>query len=69
MSWWIGQKPDREGSCIVYDFDDRELALIGKTIRPWARGKSRRYLWKPKHVTQAIDYVRYGQGDIPEFDD
>ncbi|HZI47348.1 MAG TPA: hypothetical protein VFD75_06100 [Pyrinomonadaceae bacterium] len=51
------------------DFDDRELALIGKTIRPWARGKSRRYLWKPKHVTQAIDYVRYGQGDIPEFDD
>jgi len=52
-----GNPTVREGaSC--HDFDDRELALIGKTIRPWARGKSRRYLWKPKHVTQAIDYVR-----------
>ena len=47
----------------------REVGLIGKSVRPWARGKSRRYLWKPKHVTRAIDYVLYGQGDIPTFDD
>jgi len=47
----------------------RELGLIGETVRPWARGRSRRYLWKPKHVTRAIDYVLNGQGDIPTFDD
>jgi len=35
----------------------RERGLIGKDVRPWARGKSRRYLWKPKHVLRAIDYV------------
>ena len=32
-------------------------------------GRSRRYLWKPKHVSRAIDYVLYGQGDIPDFND
>ena len=48
----------------------REVGLIGNNIRPWARGKSRRYLWKPPHVSRAIDYVLYGQGDIiPDFDD
>ena len=47
----------------------RERGLIGKDVRPWVRGKSRRYLWKPKHVLRAIDYVLYGQGDIPDFDD
>ena len=47
----------------------RQESLIGMGVRPWARGKSRRYLWKPKHVSRAIDYVLYGQGDIPDFDD
>jgi REP element-mobilizing transposase RayT len=47
----------------------REAGLIGDEVRPWARGKSRRYLWKPKHVSRAIEYVLYGQGDIPDFDD
>ncbi|HYX29367.1 MAG TPA: transposase [Pyrinomonadaceae bacterium] len=47
----------------------RELGLIGKQVRPWARGKSRRYLWKSKHLSRAIDYVMYGQGDFPSFDD
>jgi len=47
----------------------RRLGLIGEEVRPWARGKSRRYLWKPKHVSRAIDYVLYGQGDVPGFDD
>lgn len=47
----------------------RETGLIGDQVRPWARGKSRRYLWKPKHVLRAIDYVLYGQGDLPDFDD
>lgn len=48
----------------------RETGLIGQDIHPWARGRSRRYLWKPKHVSRAIDYVLYEQGEvIPEFDD
>jgi len=54
----------------------RENFLIGKETKVWARGKSRRYLWKPRHVSLAIEYVLYGQGDIipdivdcPEFDD
>jgi len=47
----------------------RGEGLIGKEIRPWARGRSRRYLWKPKHLARAIDYVLYGQGDLPDFDD
>ena len=47
----------------------RERRLIGGRFRPWARGKSRRYLWKPKHVSRAIEYVIYGQGDLPDFDD
>jgi len=48
----------------------REAQLISPTIHPWARGRSRRYLWKPQHVARAIEYVRFGQGeDIPSFDD
>jgi REP element-mobilizing transposase RayT len=48
----------------------REAGLVGNDVRPWARGRSRRYLWKPHHVSRAIDYVLYGQGDIlPDFDD
>ena len=48
----------------------RKTGLIGKDVRPWARGRSRRYLWKPHHVSRAIHYVLYEQGDeLPEFDD
>jgi REP element-mobilizing transposase RayT len=28
----------------------REAGLMGDEVRPWARGRSRRYLWKEKHV-------------------
>ena len=31
----------------------------------WSRGSSTRYLWKPKHVFAAVDYVKYSQEDIP----
>lgn len=47
----------------------RKANLVPREVRVWARGRSRRYLWKPKHVNRAIDYVLYGQGDIPDFDD
>ncbi|MEP7212039.1 MAG: transposase [Acidobacteriota bacterium] len=43
----------------------REAKLIGPNDRVWARGRSRRYLWKPEHVAAAIEYVMHGQGDIP----
>lgn len=54
----------------------REGLLINRETKVWARGNSRRYLWKPRHVALAIEYVLYGQGDViadisdcPEFDD
>jgi REP element-mobilizing transposase RayT len=31
----------------------------------WSRGASTRYLWKPRNVEGAIDYVLYSQGDVP----
>jgi len=38
--------------------------------RVWSRGASTRYLWKPRHVEGAVDYVKYCQEDIPfEFRD
>jgi REP element-mobilizing transposase RayT len=41
-----------------------------ENIQVWSRGRSRRYLWKPKHVAFAIEYVLYGQGDVRfEIDD
>jgi len=48
----------------------RATGMLGSGVHPWARGRSRRYLWKPHHVIRAIDYVLYGQGEIiPDFDD
>ena len=54
----------------------RQSRLIDDKTKVWTRGRSRRYLWKPRHVSLAIEYVLYGQGDIipeivgcPEFND
>jgi len=46
----------------------REERLSEPALRVWSRGKSRRYLWKPRHVLGAIDYVLYSQGWVP-FED
>jgi REP element-mobilizing transposase RayT len=43
----------------------REENLFERETQIWSRGRSRRYLWKPRNVIQAIDYVLYGQGDLP----
>lgn len=43
----------------------REALLISSDTRVWSRGRSRRYLWKPRHVSGAIDYVLYCQSDVP----
>lgn len=46
----------------------RAAALVQVAQKIWSRGGSRRYLWKPNHVSAAIDYVLYGQGhDLPNF--
>ncbi len=41
----------------------REENLFPKELQIWSRGRSRRYLWKPRHVELAIDYVLHCQGD------
>ena len=38
---------------------------VAATEKVWSRGASTRYLWKPRHVEAAIDYVLYCQEDIP----
>ncbi len=43
----------------------REEGLVSSDTKIWARGRSRKYLWKQRHVEAAIDYVLYGQGDLP----
>jgi len=46
----------------------RDENLIARNLKVWSRGRSRRYLWKPRHVLGAIDYVLYSQGWVP-FED
>jgi REP element-mobilizing transposase RayT len=43
----------------------KENGQFDDNLQIWSRGRSRRYLWKPKHVGLAIEYVLYGQGDLP----
>jgi len=43
----------------------REEWRFGSNERVWSRGASTRYLWKPRHLAGAIDYVLYCQEDIP----
>ncbi len=46
----------------------REAGLVGESQQVWSRGGSQRYLCKSNHVTRAVDYVLYGQGDdLPDF--
>jgi len=42
----------------------RRRRLIDLDTTPWARGRSRRYLWKDEQVLAALDYVLYCQGDV-----
>ena len=48
----------------------RREFLVDSSNKIWSRGASTRYLWKPRHVEAAVDYVLYCQEDIPfEFQD
>jgi REP element-mobilizing transposase RayT len=47
----------------------REQRLVSPDARVWSRGKSRRYLWKPRSVELAIDYALNQQGEnLIEFE-
>ena len=46
----------------------REKGLVPPGSRVWSRGRSRRRLWKPRHVEAAIRYVLYCQ-DKASFDE
>lgn len=47
----------------------RQRGLLPEGFKPWSRHGSTRYLWKPRHVEAAINYVLYGQGgELPTFD-
>ncbi len=43
----------------------RDAGEFDPGIKIWARGASTRYLWKPAHVSAAVEYVLYSQGDVP----
>ncbi len=64
------QKPERVADAIKAHATKllRESGLIGRGGKVWSRGRSRRYLWKPRHVEAAIEYTVNGQGDfvLPE---
>jgi REP element-mobilizing transposase RayT len=49
----------------------RKAGVWSSPITPWAERGSRKYLWKPRSVERAIDYVLNHQGDdlIPDFND
>lgn len=60
------QKPERIADALKANATKalREAGLVGPKERVWARGRSRRYLWKPRHIEAAIEYTLYGQGDF-----
>jgi REP element-mobilizing transposase RayT len=41
----------------------REAGLATGAERIWSRGQSTRYLWKPRNVVAAVNYVLHGQGE------
>lgn len=43
----------------------REQGEFTSLEKVWSRGASTKYLWKPKNVEAAVEYVLYSQGDIP----
>jgi REP element-mobilizing transposase RayT len=60
------KKPDRIVDALKANATKllRERGLVSLDTKVWSRGRSRRYLWKPRHVVAAIEYTLYGQGDF-----
>ncbi len=67
MNTYLGKMSNEFKAYATRKLRDKGLAEANQKV--WSRGKSRRYLWKMKHVERAIDYVLFGQGgEIPDFD-
>ena len=60
------QKPERIADALKANATKflRLHGLVSADTKVWSRGRSRRYLWKPKHVAAAIEYTLYGQGEF-----
>jgi REP element-mobilizing transposase RayT len=61
------QSPPEKIANAFKSYSTRELrrcGLINADAKVWARGRSRRYLWRENHVAAAIDYVLYCQGAV-----
>ena len=60
------QKPERIVDALKANATKalRGSGLIDGDSKVWSRGRSRRYLWKPRHVLAAIEYTLYGQGEF-----
>lgn len=60
------QKPERIADALKACSTKRlrDNGLILESAKVWSRGRSRKYLWKPRHVVAAIEYTLYGQGDF-----
>lgn len=60
------QKPERIVDALKANATKllRGKGLIDADMKVWSRGRSRLYLWKPRHVDAAIEYTLYGQGDF-----
>lgn len=43
----------------------RKARLVTEDAKPWSRHGSTRYLWTDPQLTEAIEYVMFGQGDEP----
>jgi REP element-mobilizing transposase RayT len=43
----------------------RESGCWESDRSPWSGGGSRRFIWTQEQLTEAIDYVLYGQGELP----
>lgn len=51
----------------IKSYATRKLRAVGSPgdyEKVWARGGSRKYLWKDREIERAMDYVLYGQGDV-----
>jgi REP element-mobilizing transposase RayT len=60
------QKPERIVDALKANSTKflRTAGLIDSETKVWSRGRSNRYLWKPRHVQAAVEYTLYGQGDF-----
>ena len=60
------QKPERVVDALKANATKflRDACMVARETRVWSRGRSRRYLWKPRHVHAAIEYTVNGQGDF-----